>query len=34
LADADAVAKVNQRVSDLDDYKNEFEVDVFFPEPF
>jgi outer membrane protein OmpA-like peptidoglycan-associated protein len=25
-----AIAKVNQRVSDLDDYKNEFEVDVFF----
>jgi outer membrane protein OmpA-like peptidoglycan-associated protein len=32
LADAAAVARVNQRVSDLDDYKNEFEVDVFFPE--
>lgn len=32
LADATAVAGVNQRVSDLDDYKNEFEVDVFFPE--
>jgi outer membrane protein OmpA-like peptidoglycan-associated protein len=32
LADAAAVAGVNQRVSDLDDYKNEFEVDVFFPE--
>jgi outer membrane protein OmpA-like peptidoglycan-associated protein len=29
-ADAAAVAMVNQRVSDLDDYKNEFEVDVFF----
>jgi len=25
-----AVARINQRVSDLDDYKNEFEVDVFF----
>ena len=25
-----AVAMINQRVSDLDDYKNEFEVDVFF----
>lgn len=32
LADAAAVAGVNQRVSDLDDYQNEFEVDVFFPE--
>ncbi len=32
VADAAAVAGVNQRVSDLDDYKNEFEVDVFFPE--
>ena len=32
LADAAAIAGVNQRVSDLDDYKNEFEVDVFFPE--
>jgi outer membrane protein OmpA-like peptidoglycan-associated protein len=32
LADAAAVAGVNQRVSDLDDYKNEFEVDVFFAE--
>jgi len=30
IADAAAIAKVNQRVSDLDDYKNEFEVDVFF----
>ncbi len=30
VADAAAVAMVNQRVSDLDDYKNEFEVDVFF----
>jgi len=29
-ADAAAIAMVNQRVSDLDDYKNEFEVDVFF----
>jgi outer membrane protein OmpA-like peptidoglycan-associated protein len=29
-ADAAALAMVNQRVSDLDDYKNEFEVDVFF----
>jgi outer membrane protein OmpA-like peptidoglycan-associated protein len=32
LADAAAVADVNQRVSDLDDYTNEFEVDVFFAE--
>src|SRR4029077_8403200 len=32
LADAAAVTEVNQRVSDLDNYKNEFEVDVFFPE--
>jgi outer membrane protein OmpA-like peptidoglycan-associated protein len=32
LADAAAVAGVNQRVSDLDDYKNKFEVGVFFPE--
>src|SRR5207253_11082380 len=32
IADAAAVATVNQRVSDLDDYKNEFEVDVFFAE--
>lgn len=32
LADTAAVAKVNERVSDLDEYKNEFEVDVFFPE--
>jgi outer membrane protein OmpA-like peptidoglycan-associated protein len=32
LADAAAVATVNKRVSDLDNYKNEFEVDVFFPE--
>ena len=32
VAEAAAVAGVDQRVSDLDDYKNEFEVDVFFPE--
>jgi outer membrane protein OmpA-like peptidoglycan-associated protein len=32
VADAAAVAGINQRVSDLDNYKNEFEVDVFFPE--
>lgn len=32
VADAAAIAGVNQRVSDLDNYKNEFEVDVFFPE--
>lgn len=32
LADATAVAAVNERVSDLDNYKNEFEVDVFFSE--
>jgi outer membrane protein OmpA-like peptidoglycan-associated protein len=32
VADANAVATLNQRVSDLDDYKNEFEVDVFFAE--
>lgn len=32
LVDAAAVAGVNQRVSDLDDYENEFEVDVFFRE--
>jgi len=32
VADATAIAGVNQRVSSLDDYKNEFEVDVFFPE--
>jgi outer membrane protein OmpA-like peptidoglycan-associated protein len=32
LADAAAVAEVNQRITDLDDYKNEFEVDVFFAE--
>jgi outer membrane protein OmpA-like peptidoglycan-associated protein len=30
IADAAAIAKVNQRVSDSNDYKNEFEVDVFF----
>ena len=29
--DATATAMLNQLVSDLDDYKNEFEVDVFFP---
>jgi outer membrane protein OmpA-like peptidoglycan-associated protein len=28
---AAAAAEINQRVSDLDNYKNEFEVDVFFP---
>jgi outer membrane protein OmpA-like peptidoglycan-associated protein len=32
LADAGALAGINQRVSNVDDYKNEFEVDVFFPE--
>jgi outer membrane protein OmpA-like peptidoglycan-associated protein len=32
LVDAAAITGVNQRVSDLDSYKNEFEVDVFFPE--
>jgi outer membrane protein OmpA-like peptidoglycan-associated protein len=32
LADAAAVAEINQRVSDLDEYKNKFQVDVFFPE--
>ena len=32
LADAGAVAGIDQRVSNLDDYKNEFEVYVFFPE--
>ena len=31
VGDAEAAAMLNQRVSDLDDYKNEFEVDVFFP---
>src|SRR3989442_5908410 len=30
IADAAAFTMVNQRVSDLDDYKNEVEVDVFF----
>jgi outer membrane protein OmpA-like peptidoglycan-associated protein len=29
--DAAAVSMLNKRVSELDDYKNEFEVDVFFP---
>lgn len=32
LVEAADIARVNQRVSDLDSYKNEFEVDVFFPE--
>jgi OmpA-OmpF porin, OOP family len=32
MADATAVAMLNKRVSDLDDYKNEFQVDVFFAE--
>lgn len=32
IADAAAVAGVNKRVSELDDYRNEFQVDVFFPE--
>ena len=31
IMSAAAVSAINQRVSDLDDYKNEFEVDVFFP---
>jgi outer membrane protein OmpA-like peptidoglycan-associated protein len=31
-ADTNAGAALNQRVSELDGYKNEFEVDVFFPE--
>ena len=31
-ADAAAALMLNQRVSELDGYKNEFEVDVFFPE--
>jgi outer membrane protein OmpA-like peptidoglycan-associated protein len=31
-ADATDVSMLNHRVSDLDDYKNEFEVDVFFPD--
>ncbi len=30
VGDAEAAAMLNQRVSELDDYKNEFEVDVFF----
>jgi len=30
VADAAAVSMLNKRVSELDDYKNEFEVDVFF----
>lgn len=30
LAGGEAAAMLNQRVSELDDYKNEFEVDVFF----
>ena len=30
VADATAVSMLNKRVSELDDYKNEFEVDVFF----
>src|SRR6202035_2465502 len=29
--DAAAAAMLNRLVSDLDDYRNEFEVDVFFP---
>jgi outer membrane protein OmpA-like peptidoglycan-associated protein len=32
VADAAAVVNVNGRLSDLDTYKNEFEVAVFFPE--
>jgi len=32
LVDAAAIAGVDQRVSGLDNYKNEFEVDVFFAE--
>jgi len=32
LADAAAVTEVNQHITDLDDYKNEFEADVFFAE--
>ena len=31
LATEDAAAMLNRLVSDLDDYKNEFEIDVFFP---
>lgn len=30
VGDAEAAAMLNHRVSELDDYKNEFEVDVFF----
>jgi len=30
IADAGAVSMLNKRVSELDDYKNEFQVDVFF----
>jgi outer membrane protein OmpA-like peptidoglycan-associated protein len=30
VADAAAVSMLNKRVSELDDYKNEFQVDVFF----
>jgi outer membrane protein OmpA-like peptidoglycan-associated protein len=30
VADATAVSMLNKRLSELDDYKNEFEVDVFF----
>ena len=30
VADATAASMLNKRVSELDDYKNEFEVDVFF----
>lgn len=30
VADATAVSMLNKRVSELDDYKNEFQVDVFF----
>jgi outer membrane protein OmpA-like peptidoglycan-associated protein len=32
ITDTAAAAMLNQRVSELDDYKNEFEVDVFFAE--
>ena len=32
IADASALATLNKRVSDLDEYKNEFQVDVFFAE--
>ena len=31
IADANAVSMLNKRVSELHDYKNEFQVDVFFP---